>query len=88
VARAQYISSSPKGKKNGALDRLFDHLIQEVYNSKEWFEFGTTTLEGGKKINLGLSDQKEGFGARTIVQLGFELNIATFDGKKFKLAST
>lgn len=88
VARAQYIASSSKGKKCGALDCLFSHLILNVYSSKEWFDFGTTTLEGGKKVNLGLSDQKEGFGARTIVQLGFELNISLFNEKKFKLTYT
>ncbi|MEO9804487.1 MAG: hypothetical protein ABJF04_14630 [Reichenbachiella sp.] len=84
VARAQYIASTREGKIVGALDYLFDVLIDQVYVDKEWFEFGTTTLNGGKKLNLGLSDQKEGFGARTILQLGLELDLQNYDEQTFK----
>lgn len=84
VARAQYIASSAKGKETGALDLLFDYLIKDKFANKSYFDFGTTTLEGGSKLNYGLSDQKEGFGARTIVQLSFEINLKILDFKNFE----
>lgn len=79
VARAQYIASSKRGKETGALDLLFSELITTVFKHKKYFDFGTTTLDGGNKLNFGLSDQKEGFGARTIVQHTFEIDIVNLD---------
>lgn len=82
VARAQYIASSARGKETGALDLLFDNLITSVFKDKKYFEFGTTTLNGGTKLNYGLSDQKEGFGARTVVQHTYEIDIKNLDLNK------
>jgi hypothetical protein len=79
VARAQYISSSERGRDTGALDLLFQHLIQKVFVDKKYFEFGTTTLEKGLKLNYGLSDQKEGFGARSVVHQDYEIDIENLD---------
>lgn len=79
VARAQYIASSARGKETRALDLLFDELITKVFKHKKYFEFGTTTLNGGTKLNYGLSDQKEGFGARTVVQHTYEIDIKNLD---------
>lgn len=75
VARSQYISANETGKNFGALDLIFDHLLSEVYPAKRYFDFGTTTTGGGYELNPGLSDQKEGFGARTVVQDTYELNL-------------
>lgn len=73
VARAQYIASNDEGKKNGALDLLFDYIINNIYINKDFFEFGTSTLNGGLSLNYGLSEQKEGFGARTVIQQTYEV---------------
>lgn len=75
VAHVQYISASEKGKKYGALDFLFDYLIQKIYLSKPFFEFGISTEENGRILNEGLISQKEGFGGRGIVYDIYELSI-------------
>jgi len=66
VAHAQYISSSNLGKEHGALDLLFNHLINNVYKNKKYFDFGISTEKQGLILNEGLINQKEGFGARAI----------------------
>jgi hypothetical protein len=67
VTHVQYISATEEGKAMGALDCLFDYLIQKVYAHKPYFEFGTSTENGGIILNEGLISQKEGFGGRGIV---------------------
>ncbi len=66
VAHAQYISASAMGKSMGALDLLFAHLIEKVYASHRYFDFGISTEQGGEYLNVGLLAQKEGFGARGV----------------------
>jgi hypothetical protein len=84
VARMQYIAASEKGKQTGALDLLFHELISGIYKDKKYLEFGTTTLNRGLKLNFGLSDQKEGFGARSVVHQTYEINIGTLDLSKIE----
>lgn len=78
VARAQYIAASDEGKRMGALDLVFDFLINEQYREKPFFDFGPTTTNGGLRLNKGLSDQKEGFGARTIMHDRYELDLRSW----------
>ena len=66
--RFQYIASTLEGKDKGALDLLFASLIQETYSKKNFIDFGTSTNNQGASLALGISQQKEGFGARTSVQ--------------------
>lgn len=66
--RFQYIASTLEGKDKGALDLLFATLIQETYSKKNFIDFGTSTNNQGASLALGISQQKEGFGARTSVQ--------------------
>lgn len=74
-AHVQYIASSERGRNNGALDLIFDKLINEVYINKNFFNFGISSESEGRFINSGLISQKEGFGARTIVHHFLELDI-------------
>jgi hypothetical protein len=76
VAHAQYISASAESKYLGALDLIFDYLIGEYYRGHDWFDFGISTEEQGKVLNLGLAEQKEGFGARAVVHDFYELDLA------------
>lgn len=64
VAHAQYISGTDEGRRSGALDYLFHHLISETYAHVPYFDFGITNEEDGQKINKGLLSWKEGFGGR------------------------
>lgn len=66
VARVQYVASTPAGQMSGALDLLFDHLLSEIYRDKEYFDFGTSEQDTGLRLDRGLIDQKEGFGARAV----------------------
>jgi hypothetical protein len=73
VAHAQYISASEEGRKNGAIDLLFHHLISSTFAHKEIFDFGIVNEAEGRKINMGLLDWKEGFGARAYAHRFYEI---------------
>lgn len=75
VAHIQYISASEKGKECGALDYLFDYLIQKIYVTKPYFDFGISTEQNGTILNESLIFQKEGFGGRGIVYDTYQLDI-------------
>jgi len=66
VAHAQYIAASEAGRELGALDLLFQTLINETYAGVRYFDFGISTEQGGRFLNSGLIEQKEGFGARAV----------------------
>lgn len=67
VAHAQYISANQDKQEFGSLDIVFDHLINEVFKTKRYFDFGISNEQQGKIINLGLLSWKESFGAKPIV---------------------
>ncbi len=73
LIHAQYIAASEKGRELGALDLLFVELIENVYQSKRYFDFGISTEKMGLFLNQGLVSQKEGFGGRAIVHQFYEL---------------
>lgn len=74
----QYISASVEGKQLGAIDILFDYIINKVYcdSSKyKFFDFGTSTMEGGRILNETLIFQKEGFGGRGVCYDTYEWDL-------------
>ncbi|MDB6162995.1 MAG: hypothetical protein JWL98_427 [Xanthomonadaceae bacterium] len=75
VAHVQYISANDAGRRHHALDRLFDHLLVDVYPNKDYFDFGISNEAQGRVLNAGLVEQKEGFGARAVVHDHYELVI-------------
>lgn len=78
TAHAQYISSSKEGRVNGSLDLLFYDLIHENFKDKEYFDFGIVNEDNGHKVNEGLLDWKEGFGARAYAHRFYEINTASY----------
>lgn len=66
VVHTQYISASLEGKKHGALDLMFDYIINKVYANCRYFDFGKSTEQGGAYLNEPLIFQKEGFGGRGV----------------------
>ncbi|HET8884826.1 MAG TPA: GNAT family N-acetyltransferase [Salinimicrobium sp.] len=74
VAHVQYISGNEEKQTLGSLDFLFEHLINEVFQNKKYFDFGTSNEEAGKKLNSGLMFWKECYGARSISQDTYEIN--------------
>jgi hypothetical protein len=79
VTRAQYIAASLEGRDVGALDIIFDYLINAYYKDIDYFDFGVSTetflVDGKYVLNEGLIFQKEGFGARSIVYDIYEIEV-------------
>lgn len=75
VAHAQYISANQEGKASGALDLVFSHLITEIFQDKQFFDFGISTEHGGQYLNESLLYQKEGFGGRAVMYDVYTLNL-------------
>ena len=66
VLHVQYISATHEGKTYGAIDLLFDHLINTVYSDYPYIDFGKSTSSDSADLNENLIFQKEGFGARAV----------------------
>lgn len=66
VVHTQYISANEEGKALGALDLMFDYLINHEYVKYPIFDFGTSNEQMGHVLNEALIFQKEGFGGRAI----------------------
>ena len=66
VVHTQYISASADGKRVGALDLLFHHLLNEVPFTQPYFDFGTSAQGSTNEVNAQLIFQKQGFGARAV----------------------
>ncbi len=76
VVHTQYISASPDGKAMGALDLLFDYIINKVYKGRNgYFDFGKSTEASGTVLNQQLIHQKEGFGGRGVCYDTYEWKI-------------
>ena len=78
VAHSQYISANSFKNEYGTLDFLHHYLITEVFNQKAYFDFGVSNEEGGKKLNGGLSYWKESFGAHTVTQDFYEIEVDNY----------
>lgn len=75
VAHAQYIAANDEGKKSGALDLVLSYLINEYYATKKYFDFGISTENDGRDLNIGLIENKQSFGARAVVYDFYELDL-------------
>ncbi|WP_264520751.1 GNAT family N-acetyltransferase [Flavobacterium sp. N1994] len=78
VAHPQYISGNEQKNELGSLDFLYHHLVTEVFKDKNFFDFGPSHEENGKKINEGILFWKESFGAKTTVQDYYEVSPSNF----------
>jgi lipid II:glycine glycyltransferase (peptidoglycan interpeptide bridge formation enzyme) len=79
VAHCQYISGKEDKNELGGLDLLFQHLISDVFKNRQFFDFGISNENQGRKLNNGLSYWKESFGASTIVHDFYEVESANFN---------
>jgi len=75
AAHAQYIAASPAGRAAGALDLVFDELLGDSRRELAYFDFGGSHQDGGRAINEGLIDQKEGFGARSVAHDQYRIDL-------------
>lgn len=75
VLHTQYISATSFGKQHGAIDLLFDHLINNIYASYPYIDFGKSTVSDSADLNGQLIFQKEGFGARAVCYDTYEYEL-------------
>jgi lipid II:glycine glycyltransferase (peptidoglycan interpeptide bridge formation enzyme) len=78
VAHPQYISGNEQKNELGSLDLLYNYLITQVFKDKNFFDFGISHEQNGKKINQGLLFWKETFGAKTTIQNFYEVQTSDF----------
>ena len=76
VIHVQYIAATDVGKSIGALDFLFNHLINDDVFTSPIFDFGQSTENLGNYLNENLIFQKEGFGGRGTVYEIYEYNLS------------
>lgn len=75
VAHSQYTGSNSDRSRLGSLDFLYAFLIEKYALEKRYFDFGISNENNGKVLNEGLSYWKESFGAATVIQDFYELNL-------------
>lgn len=75
VVHTQYISASLEGKRLGALDLLFYHLLNEESFSRPYFDFGTSARDNSNEVNSSLIFQKQGFGGRSVCYDWYEYDL-------------
>jgi hypothetical protein len=66
VLHTQYISANAEGKQKGAVDLLFDYIVNEAFSNYRYIDFGKSTSTDSAVLNEQLVFQKEGFGARAV----------------------
>lgn len=70
----QYIATSLKGRDFSALDVIIEACIAQARaRGMRWFDFGSSTEDGGTRLNEGLYDYKTSYGATGAVQEFYEL---------------
>ncbi len=67
VAHSQYTATTEKARNNYYLTALYNHLITSVYNTRKYFDFGTSNENKGLILNEGLLNQKYSMGATGVV---------------------
>ena len=78
---AQYIASSDEARSRGALDMLFSTLLDRFRGEFRYFDFGNSNEDDGTYLNRGLTEFKEGFGARGIVQDFFRIDLSQWQAR-------
>ncbi|MDP3556023.1 MAG: GNAT family N-acetyltransferase [Bacteroidota bacterium] len=74
TVHCQYISSTDYGRDCGAIDFLFNNLINLYQPVKKYFSLGTANNDGND-INFGLSEWKEGWGAKIHAHFYYKVKI-------------
>ncbi|WP_341863907.1 GNAT family N-acetyltransferase [Gymnodinialimonas sp. 57CJ19] len=75
TVHVQYMANHPDKRMFSGLDLILLSLIGETFANRDWFDFGISTTEGGAKLNSGLAQQKEMFGARCVLYNRYEVSL-------------
>lgn len=76
VVHAQYSSATPEGKHMGALDIIYDRLLNHDFTEYKYFDWGRSTEGDGHMLNENLIMQKEGFGGRAVIYDTYEYTVS------------
>jgi hypothetical protein len=79
VAHVQYIASTDEGRQVGALDLVFDELLTRHFADRPYFDFGISNEAGGRRLNRGLIEQKEGFGGRAVAHDHYAIDLTGWE---------
>lgn len=66
VLHGQYSGTNDIGKQAGAMEAIYDQVLQRDYPNIRYLDFGTSNEQGGLVLNEGLIAHKEGYGGRTV----------------------
>lgn len=66
VLHGQYSGTNDVGKQAGAMEAIYDQVLQRDYPHIRYLDFGTSNEQGGLVLNEGLIAHKEGYGGRTV----------------------
>jgi len=75
VVHGQYAANSNEGRNIGAQDIIEDYLINDYCKDKKYYDFGISTEELGRVLNVGLITRKESFGARAVAYDFYQLTL-------------
>lgn len=72
TVHGQYCASDDEGKELGAVDAIYDQVLNHDYADYLYYDFGRSTEGDGDYLNEGLISQKEGFGGRGVIYDTYE----------------
>lgn len=84
VVHPQYVSANLNKNELGSLDFLYDFIIEEFKENRNFFSFNTSSEENGKLLNEGLLFWKESCGARPFVFNNYVLETKSYKTLEFK----
>lgn len=73
VVHSQYSVAGDAGREAGALDLVMTTLLDELTPPVRFLSLGISSEHGGLELNEGLTAWKEGFGARALPHVTYEL---------------
>lgn len=79
TVHSQYISVKTQYKHKKVLDFLHYQLLTEALTGFDYFDFGISNEDNGRKLNKGLLFWKEGFGARGVSQDFYKINTQSYN---------
>jgi len=75
VLKVQYAHASHDGKSIGCIDALYLFLIENYSEKFDYIDFGSSNIDNGNILQENLIHQKEGFGARGVVNKIYEYQL-------------
>jgi len=76
VAHVQYGAGSDEAKQEGAMECIYEELLERRYATIRYFDWGISTEQAGQWLNPSLVQNKEGYGARAVAYDLYELDVA------------